>query len=132
MRIAALFLGAWQVAAVSVVNMGNINQPFLTRGQTMKTVVLALGMTCLFTLLFRLLEAGLAGRLDIGAAGDNRLLRLYRSHTLAFCAVTVLLCWLPHMAISYPGSMNSDTENQFRQAMGCLAYTMQKKNDSQG
>lgn len=118
MRIAALFLGAWQVAAVSVVNTGDINQPFLTSGQTMKTVVLALGMTCLFTLLFRLVEAGLDGRLDIGAAGDSRLLRLYRSHTLAFCAVTVLLCWLPHMAISYPGSMNSDTENQFRQAMG--------------
>ena len=117
MRIAALFLGAWQVAAVSVVHTVNINQPFLTSGQVMKAVVMALGMACLFTLLFRLLEAGLDGRLDIGAAGESRVFRLYRSHTLAFCAAVVLLCWLPQMTISYPGTMNSDTENQFRQAM---------------
>ena len=122
MRIATLFLGAWQVAAVSVANTGDVNQPFLTSGQMMKTVVLALGMACLFTLLFRLLEAGLDGRLDIGTADDSRLLRVYRSHTLAFCAAVVLLCWLPQMAISYPGSMNSDTESQFRQAMGWQAW----------
>lgn len=102
MRIATLFLGAWQVAAVSVANTGDVNQPFLTSGQMMKTVVLALGMACLFTLLFRLLEAGLDGRLDIGTADDSRLLRVYRSHTLAFCAAVVLLCWLPRLAISYP------------------------------
>ena len=120
MRIAALFLGAWQVAAVSVANTGDVNQPFLTSGQMMKTVVLALGMACLFTLLFRLLEAGLDGRLDIGAAGDSRLLRLYRSHTLAFCAAVVLLCWLPRLAISYPCGMNSDAIDQTRQVMGLV------------
>ena len=42
MRIAALFLGAWQVAAVSVVHTVNINQPFLTSGQVMKAAVMAL------------------------------------------------------------------------------------------
>lgn len=118
MRIAALLLGAWQVAAVSVAHTGDVNQPFLTGGQTLKAVVLAMGMACLFTLMFRLLEAGLDGRLDMGAAGEGRLIRLYRAHTTAFCAAVVLLCWLPRLALSYPCGMNSDAIDQTRQVLG--------------
>ena len=64
-RLAALFLGVWQVIAVSVVNTNDLNQPFLSGSQKLKAAVLALGMASLFELLFRLLEAGLDGRLDL-------------------------------------------------------------------
>ena len=43
-KLAALMMGAWQVAAVSVSNTDSLNQPFLSGGQTLKAVVLALGM----------------------------------------------------------------------------------------
>ena len=58
-KLAALMMGAWQVVAVSVSNTDSLNQPFLSGSQTLKAVVLALGMASLFELLFRLLEAGL-------------------------------------------------------------------------
>ena len=43
-RLAALFLGIWQVIAVSVVNTNDLNQPFLSGSQKLKAAVLALGI----------------------------------------------------------------------------------------
>ena len=43
-RLAALFLGVWQVIAVSVVNTNDLNQPFLSGSQKLKAAVLALGL----------------------------------------------------------------------------------------
>ena len=117
-KLAALMMGAWQVVAVSVSNTDSLNQPFLSGSQTLKAVVLALGMASLFELLFRLLEAGLDGRLDVRPAKNGALLSAYRAHTMLFCTAVVLLCWLPHLAVSYPVAMNSDTASQFRQALG--------------
>lgn len=117
-KLAALMMGAWQVVAVSVSNTDSLNQPFLSGSQTLKAVVLALGMASLFELLFRLLEAGLDGRLDVRPAKNGALLSAYRAHTMLFCTAVVALCWLPHLAVSYPVAMNSDTASQFRQALG--------------
>ena len=81
-KLAALMMGAWQVVAVSVSNTDSLNQPFLSGSQTLKAVVLALGMASLFELLFRLLEAGLDGRLDVRPAKNGALLSAYRAHTM--------------------------------------------------
>ena len=122
-RLAALFLGVWQVIAVSVANTNGLNQPFLSSSQMLKAAVLALGMASLFELLFRLLEAGLDGRLDLRIQRDGALRRAYRAHTLLFCMAAVLLCWLPHLAVSYPASMNSDTQSQLDQILGLLPWS---------
>ena len=122
-RLAALFLGVWQVIAVSVANTNDLNQPFLSSSQMLKAAVLALGMASLFELLFRLLEAGLDGRLDLRIQRDGALRRAYRAHTLLFCMAAVLLCWLPHLAVSYPVSMNSDTQSQLDQILGLLPWS---------
>lgn len=118
-RLAALFLGVWQVIAVSVANTNDLNQPFLSGSQKLKAAVLALGMASLFELVFRLLEAGLDWRIQ----RDGALRRAYRAHTLLFCMAAVLLCWLPHLAVSYPASMNSDTQSQFDQILGLLPWS---------
>ena len=58
-KLAALMMGAWQAAAVSVSNTDSLNQPFLSGSQTLKAVVLALGMAMLssaITVYFRDLE----------------------------------------------------------------------------
>ncbi len=80
-------------------------------------------MASLFELLFRLLEAGLDGSLDLRMQRDGALRRAYRAHTLPFCMAAVLLCWLPHLAVSYPASMNSDTQSQFDQILGLLPWS---------
>lgn len=109
--------------AASVRNTAEINQPFLTSGQMLKAAVLALGSACFFMLFYRVLEAALNGALDMRALRGGRLLRVYREHTLAFCAAVVLLCWLPHLALSYPGAFMGDTVMQIRQAMGWEAWS---------
>lgn len=123
MKLCALFLGVWQVIAVSVANTNALNQPFLSSSQMLKSAVLALGMASLFELLFRLLEAGLDGRFDLRLTREGALLKAYRAHTLLFCMAAVLLCWLPHLAISYPVSMNSDTQSQIDQILGLLPWS---------
>lgn len=118
MKLCALLTGAWQVIAASVANTDALNQPFLSSGQMLKAAVLALGMANLFELLFRLLEAGLKRKLDLRPAKNGALLNVYCAHTLLLCMAVVLLCWLPHLVISYPASMNTDTQSQIDQILG--------------
>ena len=122
-KLCALFLGAWQVVALSVANTNALNQPFLSSSQWLKSAVLALGMASLFELLFRLLEAGLDGSLDLSIAKEGTLVKAYRAHTLLLCMAAVLLFWLPHLIVSYPASMNSDTQSQFDQILGALPWS---------
>ena len=122
-KLCALFLGAWQVVALSVANTNALNQPFLSSSQWLKSAVLALGMASLFELLFRLLEAGLDGSLDLSIAKEGALVKAYRAHTLLLCMAAVLLFWLPHLIVSYPASMNSDTQSQFDQILGALPWS---------
>lgn len=112
------FLGAWQILAVSAANTEDLFQPFITNGQLLKAFVLGLGMTFLFVLLIRLLEAGLNGTLDTAQPAESALFRAYQRHTMLFCAGIVLLCWAPQMLTDFPAAMNPDTANQFRQALG--------------
>ena len=65
-RLAALFLGVWQVIAVSVANTNDMNQPFLSGSQKLKAAVLALGIGV------QNLPEGLAVALPFRAGGMSR------------------------------------------------------------
>ena len=65
-RLAALFLGVWQVIAVSVANTNDLNQPFLSSSQMLKAAVLALGIGV------QNLPEGLAVALPFRAGGMSR------------------------------------------------------------
>lgn len=117
-RLLALFFGAWWVLAQSVQNTADLVQPFLSGGQTLKTLVTALGMACVYDLLIRGLAKLLCEDVDCPAPRETALLRLYRAHTQALCAGILLVCWAPQMIVSYPVNMNSDTFAQLRQALG--------------
>lgn len=110
------FLGAWQILAVSVANTEDLFQPFITNGQLLKAFVLGLGMTFLFVLMIRLLEAGLNG--NKVHPSESRWLGTCPTYRMFFCAGVVLLCWMPQLLIDFPAVMNADTANQFRQALG--------------
>lgn len=118
-RLLALFLGVWYLFAQCAANTGDVVQPFLTHGQTLKAAVTALGMACVYALLIRGLEALLfTPERPLALARAQALLRLYREHTQAFCAAALLLCWLPRIVCAYPVAMNSDTRSQIDQALG--------------
>ena len=130
-RLAALFLGVWQVIAVSVVNTNGLNQPFLSGSQKLKAAVLALGMASLFELFSACWRPGWTEGWICGYKETARCAGRIGAHTLLFCMAAVLLCWLPHLAVSYPASMNSDTQSQFDQILGLFAVE-QASSDASG
>ncbi len=118
-RLLALFLGMWYLFAQCAATTGDVAQPFLTHGQTLKAAVTALGMACVYALLLRGLEALLfAPERPLAPTRAQALLRLYREHTQAFCVAVLLLCWLPRVVSAYPVVMSSDTRTQVEQALG--------------
>lgn len=118
MRLLSLFLGAWSVIARSVANTKDLNQPFLSSSQMLKSVIITLGMACLYNLLFRLMEHALSGDADIKPCASSRLVNLYRRSPMLVCTAAVLLMWLPQIVVSYPVAMNDDTASQVNQALG--------------
>ena len=118
MRLLALFLGAWSVLARSVANTQDLNQPFLSSSQMLKSMIITLGMACVYDLLLRLLEAALDGRLDVPCAAQGSLLTMYRRRTMCFCTCATLVMWMIPIIISYPCAMNNDTASQVNQALG--------------
>lgn len=121
---ASLFLGAWWVLARSVKGTADINQPFLTKGQMLKGIVSLMGAAGMCDLLFRMMNFGLEGRIDLKAESlrNGRLASLYRKHTVLFCMAVLLAAWLPHLVISYPVSMNSDTRSQVEMVLGMRTF----------
>lgn len=125
----SLFLGFWWVLAVSVRNTMNVNQPFLSSGQMLKTVIVTVGMAGLYELLFRTLvfalEAGAAWRpRALGRASVLRgLASAYERQTFWVCTLVILLAWLPHFVIAYPCAMNSDSVTQLRQWTGMHPFS---------
>lgn len=119
-RVLSIFLGMWWVLARSVYNTQDINQPFLNSGQLLKSLVTVLGTACIYDLLFRVLAHALKAwmKMDLGDAETCLLIRWYRRRTTIACALAVFAMWLPHIAISYPCSMNNDTAVQVMQALG--------------
>lgn len=119
-RLFSLFLGAWWVMARSVRVTLDVNQPFLTNGQILKAAIVALGTACIWDLFLRGLRDVLCGRYTVRLDGlaSCRVMRLYRAHPMAVCALAVMLMWLPQYVIAYPGSVNPDTASQLRQALG--------------
>ncbi len=124
----SLFLGLWWVLAVSVSNTMDLNQPFLTSGQLLKTLVMALGMASLYQLFFRLLVFALCeGAVWKPALSSSAVLHriedVYRRHTVLSCMAVILLVWLGHFVIAYPCAMNGDSVAQLREWVGINIYS---------
>lgn len=92
-------------------------------GQVVKSICYVLGMTYflyeLGQLLFCLLERQ---RLE-KRVGRGKLGGLYTRHPfgVSFCAI--LLCWLPHLAVAYPGYMCNDAWYQLAQYFGVAGFS---------
>jgi len=127
--VISLFLGLWWVLTRSIANTGEINQPFLTNGQLLKTAVITIGMASLYQLLFCALAYALTEKLEWNAecraAGPKlRLLaKVYAEHTVLLCMGVLLLAWLPHFVIAYPCAMNGDSTAQLWQWAGVYTFS---------
>lgn len=124
----SMFLGFWWVLAVSVSNTMDVNQPFLTSGQLLKTGVMTLGMAALYQLFFRLLllalDEGAVWKTGIGAFSFLRWFRdAYRRHTVLTCMAVILAAWLGHFVLAYPCAMNGDSVAQLREWVSLNTYS---------
>ena len=52
------------------------------------------------------------------AGAFSKIVRLYRAHTLLFCAVLFVLCWSPYLLVYYPGSLSWDIGEMLAQFFG--------------
>lgn len=116
----AVFLGAWWVMAQVYANKFRTIE-LATASQMIKAGVAFVGMSALYDLLLRMLDDVLLRGTDLRVR-EGRLRALYRAHPALLCGAAVLLCWLPHLVVSYPAAMNNDTANQVEQALGLLPY----------
>jgi len=125
--VLSLFLGFWWVLVKSVANTQELNQPFLSSGQMLKTAVITLGMAGLYQLFFRALayalDQGTAWKLKPDCRLGTRALSVYEKHTVLSCMVLLLLVWLPHYVIAFPCAMNSDSTAQLMEWLGIYRFS---------
>lgn len=93
-------------------------------GQIVKSVCYVFGSTYLLyelgQLMFCFLEKENTGR----AEGRGRLVRMYQNHPFWVSFFAVMLFWLPHLIIAYPGYICLDAWYQLEQFFGKLPYTL--------
>jgi len=127
--ILSLFLGFWWVLVKSIANTGEINQPFLSSGQMLKTAVMTVGMAVIYHLFFRILVYALTegNEWKLCFADRNRLVcriaDFYKRHTVLLCMGAILLVWLPHFIVAYPCAMNGDSTAQLREWTGMYPFS---------
>ncbi len=93
-------------------------------GQIVKSVIYLIGsaytIRTLGALLFCLLERQSEPAL---AANPGVLARLYRAHPFAVTLPALLICWSPHVVISFPGHIGWDPWSQLAQFFGASPFT---------
>lgn len=125
----SVFLGFWWVLVQSVANTQELNQPFLSSGQVLKTVIMTLGMANLYRFLFGwmlyALDQGDAWRPHavLETKPVSRLAAAYRNHTVLSCMAVILLAWLPHFVAAFPCAMNSDSVAQLWEWTGVYQFS---------
>ena len=122
LSVLAVLLGAWWVMAQVYASRFRTVELLAGASQLLKAVISFAGMSALYDLLLRMLDDALMRGADVRVGSGGRLRRLYRAHPALVCGAAVLLCWLPHLIVSYPATMNRDTANQVEQALGLIPY----------
>lgn len=94
-------------------------------GQIVKSVLYVVGSTYLIYELGQLLFCFLEKQGDEVLSGQGKLAQMYQNHPFGVSFFAVLLFWLPHLIIAYPGYMCVDAWNQLSQFFGKRTFTAQ-------
>lgn len=93
-----------------------------TAGQWLKSLIFVCGITYFFNqfgyLTFLFFSSNSAWLKGFSKISEN-----WNNHTFLFSFFTLLLCWIPHILINYPGSMCWDAWNQIAAFFGVINFT---------
>lgn len=121
--VVSLFIALlWLMAAYFRVD-APLSQIYMSRGQIIKAIIYVIGMTNFLTLLFYGFEWVLDYSIRQDVANQGGYLRsTINNHPFISRFLLLLVIWLPHIILCYPGYMTYDTYRQLNQAWGYIEF----------
>lgn len=93
-----------------------------TAGQWIKSLIFVCGITYFINQFGYLVFWVFSGN-SVWSKGFSKISEVWNNHTFLFSFFTLLICWLPHILINYPGSMCRDAWNQIAAFFGVINFT---------
>jgi hypothetical protein len=113
------FLAIMFSATKAYKGYGNLTIMFENNFQIMKTILNILGYSVCIYMFEKILEKLFDNDFDVKQiVKNNKLSNIYIKHTFLCTWVIILMAWLPHIIIKYPGAMTSDNWGQLTQYNG--------------
>lgn len=127
----ALLFGIFMAIGYSFKSKGNWSLVFGNVVQLLKSGLYSLGYTILFffgiVILFRALDQVNIYHTEAVPGGRHKCIRWYlkclEQKTFLTAFLTLLICYVPYMVLSYPGILMGDSYNQITQAYNIETYS---------
>lgn len=118
----SLFLAAMYVVGTGYSYGNRLEILIRPRINGVKTVVIGAGFWCLYVTLINGFYLFLQERKE-GGLPDNGLVRLWKKSPLLVTWVCIMVMWLPHLIMRYPGAMSYDNWDQVTYYFGLEPFT---------
>lgn len=118
----ALFLAAMYAGGVGFAFGNSLSVLYTSSARLLKTMVLIAGFYSLYLTAIHAFYEFLVSRRDIRMK-ESKWLTLYRRHPFASAWAGIMLSWLLHLVLRYPGVMSYDNWNQLAYYFGYRKYT---------
>lgn len=121
-RVLAAFLAIMYAAGIAFSYAGTLHILWDSDIRMLKAFIWIVGMYMLYLTFIQLLHDLL--QLRPGTAFDQcQLGQYYKQHPFLATWLTIILCWLPHILLRYPGTMSYDNWNELSYYFGYQAYS---------
>lgn len=121
-RVLAAFLAITYTAGIAFSHAGTLHILWDSDIRMLKAFIWTAGMYMLYLTFIQLLY-DLFQKNPGTTFGQCRLGQYYIQHPFFATWLTIILCWLPHILLRYPGTMSYDNWNQLSYYFGYQAYS---------
>ncbi len=118
----ALFLAVMYTGGVGFAFGNSLSVLYASSVRLLKSMVLIAGFYVFYLTVIHVFYRLLISRSDIGVK-ESRLLLFYRRHRFASVWAGIMMSWLFHLLLRYPGVMSYDNWNQLAYYFGYREYT---------
>lgn len=118
----ALFLTLMYAGGVGFSFGNSLSVLYSSSVRLLKSMVLISGFYCFYLTIIHVFYSFLISHKDIRMK-ENKILLLYRRHPFTAAWAGIMLSWLLHLVLRYPGIMSYDNWNQLAYYFGYREYT---------
>jgi hypothetical protein len=114
-----VFLALMMTSTKAYKEFGNLTIMFENNFQILKTLLNILGYSVCIYICVKILTLLFESDYDVNPVWkNNKICNIYNKHTFICTWAVILLTWLPHIIIKYPGAMTADNWGQLTQYNG--------------